>query len=160
LGPTFPTAEDSMTTEYTARLRAIVATHGFAIQHVAADQHTFGFAYTVGLSADGQGRELFAINLPPQLSQSLLNTLAQRLKGMTALPDQVTDLASVAMRLREVPTATLGVPLAVYSLVDIPVPPTVVQLIWPCAAGHWPGEIGYTHACPQDPTNLSIPPFH
>lgn len=149
-----------MSTEYAARLRAIVAQHGYAIQYVGADASTFGFAYTVGLSQNGQGRDLFAINLPPQAAQHLLNTLAKRLAGLDHIPHEISEVATVPLRLREVPTATLGVPLSVYGLLDLPVPATVVQLLWPCPAGHWPGDLGYSHPCSQDPTNLTIPPIH
>lgn len=149
-----------MTPEFTERLRAIVAKHGHAIQSVAPGESTFTFSYSVGLSADGKGRELLTIGLPPHIAQSLLNTLAERLKGLDAVPQEIADIATVPLRLREVPTATLAEPLAVFRLVDLPVPPTVIQMIWPCAHGHWPGDRDYSHPCTQDPTNLSIPPRH
>lgn len=149
-----------MTPEFTARLRAILAQHGHAIQAVGGDATTFGFSYSVGLSAGGAAKELYTIGLPPSVAQPLLNTLAERLAGADGVPDQITDVASVPLRLREIPTASLDEPLSVFRLVDLPVPDTVIQMIWPCAAGHWPGDPGYSHACPQDPTNLAIPPRH
>ncbi len=148
-----------MTPEFTARLRAILSTHGHAIQSVGGDGQTFTFSYSVGLSTAGR-KELLTIGLPPHIAQSLLNTLADRLKDLDTIPTELTDIATVPVRLREIPTATLGEPLAVYRLVDLPVPDTVVQLVWPCARGHWPGDPEYSHPCAQDPTNLSVPPRH
>lgn len=148
-----------MTPEFTARLRAILATHGHAIQSVGGDEQTFTFSYSVGLSAGGR-KELLTIGLPPHIAQSLLNTLADRLKDLDGIPAELTHIATVPVRLREIPTATLGEPLAVFRLVDLPVPPTVIQMIWPCAGGHWPGDRDYSHPCTQDPTNLSIPQRH
>lgn len=149
-----------MTREFTARLRAIVAQYGHAIQSVAGDERTFTFSYSVGLSAGGRAKELLVIGLPPHLAQPLLNTLADRLKDLEAIPEEISQIASVPMRLREIPTASLAEPLSVFRLVDLPVPDTVIQMIWPCAAGHWPGHPEYSHPCTQDPTNLAIPPRH
>lgn len=146
-------------TDYLERLRALIAEHGHAVQGVMPGERSFGFAYTVGLSQAGQ-RELLMIGLPMNAAQSLLNDIAKRLKDVQELPAEVDRIATVPLRLREVATKSLAEPLGVFTGLCLPMPATVVQVLWPCPGGFWPGEPGYSSLCPQDPTNLEPPVNH
>jgi hypothetical protein len=149
-----------MPNDYAHRLRALIDEHGHAVQHVLGDRDTFAFSYTVGLCQEGQGRELVTIGLPPGVAESLLNALAGRLATPGELPAQVSGVATVPLRLRQIPAHPLGFPLSAHRLLGVSPPAALVQVLWPCPAGHWPGDPAYSHPCPQDPLDLRKPPFH
>jgi hypothetical protein len=63
--------------QYAARLRQIIAEHGWAVQTIHGDQDDPPFSYTVGLTEAGLP-ELVIIGLPENVAGTILNMLAKR----------------------------------------------------------------------------------
>lgn len=132
--------------EYDRLCQKVIAEHGWMVQGVfprAGDEGT-PFSYTVGLTAAGLP-ELVISGLPAELAGELLNTAAHQSLTTEFTAGQVlTDAASVPLRVVEAPAAEVNVAHRLY-----PGSVRALQLVWPDAAGVFPGDPGWSHGDAQ-----------
>ncbi|MFI5775000.1 DUF4262 domain-containing protein [Streptomyces sp. NPDC051658] len=66
--------------KYVARLRGVIAEHGFAVQAVLADEGSAAYCYTVGLH-ESLGYEFVMAGLDVRAMQSVLHSVVERFSG-------------------------------------------------------------------------------
>lgn len=114
---------------------------GLAVQHVLGDATHVPYSYTVGLGRR-QHPELLLIGLPAQVADTVLVTLGRRVVSgeRIAAGDRVAGALAndveLHARLRAVDEPQLNVARAM----NLPV--VALQLLWPDAAGVYPGNLG------------------
>lgn len=132
---------------YLQQVVDLIDKHGWAVQGVFGQDHAWeAFSYTVGLTAEGLP-ELWIGSLGPTQSTPILNALAERLVTERALPaDEPVDVGySVPFRIRgpvEYSAAEAFVAGRLYDDANV----TVLQVLFPDAAGVFPDEDGYDNA--------------
>lgn len=124
-------------------LRAIIATHGWAVRLVAPRVGEAGvpFAYTVGLTAQGLP-EVIELGLPSDVGHRFLNLVAteltngRRFQAPTVVRDLTVGDQPVAF-LRAADTSDLTAAAELYGSVD------ALQLVWSDSTGRLPWEPGF-----------------
>lgn len=133
---------------YKQQCLQVIKKHGRLIQQVGVS----GWAYTVGLTKS-LGYELICTGLPPQVSHSVLNQLADKLSAAPVADDQpITELTNMPVILRTIDLATspdLHILITTAHLVGMP-PTKLRHLIWPDPAGNFPGSPDYDFPVSQD----------
>lgn len=127
---------------YDARVRGLIAEHGWAVQGVfpTTDAPGVPFAYTVGLTAQ-RLPELVIYGLAPAAAHPILNIAATRMRDEGPLTpgepvSRVIDGFDVAVREVSDPT-DLAMARRFYGAVQ------ALQLVWPDAHGRFPWHTGY-----------------
>ncbi|MFI6689480.1 DUF4262 domain-containing protein [Streptomyces sp. NPDC050485] len=75
--------------EYVARLRGVIAKHGFAVQAVLADEGSAAYCYTIGLH-ESLGYEFVMAGLDVRAMQSVIHSVVERFSGSSG---PVADVA-------------------------------------------------------------------
>lgn len=126
---------------YLDQVRATIAEHEWAVQGVLADDKPF--SYTVGMTPHNRP-ELVVVGLPHRMAQEILNRSAVRHMSSEILPGQTVDIDfSVQFRVALAPTDAPDRPLGVARRLYGPDKVRAIQLLWPNAAGAYPGEEGW-----------------
>lgn len=126
---------------YLDRCRALIAEHGWMVQGVfpTVDEPGPGFAYTVGLTANGRP-ELVVSGLGYEQGGAILNAAARRHLADELRPGMVVEgIASVPFTVVAAPHAEIGMVRNLYG--DRA---EAVQLVWPDRGGNYPGDPGWT----------------
>ena len=131
----------SFKVEYVARLRAVIAEHGFAVQAVLGGADLAPYCYTVGLH-QSRGYELVMVGLDIRVMQSVMHSIVERLAGSGAPSRTVPldGLLSGGYQLLMRPVDSLdefSMLRAVYGR-DVVVP--YWQAVWPDRDGFFPTE--------------------
>jgi hypothetical protein len=145
--------------DYIAKLDAIIARNGYAVQGVMANPP---LSYTVGLTDFGLP-ELVMIGVPIQAMQAIINDAVARMQSNGAfMAGQLqSELANFPLRIDAVHfSQILG---RLYMLLGYekrqgrnPKDLKVLQLVWPSQRGFYPDEAGYDMA-PEGQPLLSLP---
>ncbi|WP_307839660.1 DUF4262 domain-containing protein [Streptomyces sp. MBT49] len=128
-------------TEYVARLREIIAEHGFAVQAVLADEGSAAYCYTVGLH-ESLGHEFVMAGLDVRAMQGVLHSVVELFAGSSGpVAGEVLDgLLANGFRLLMRPVESLE-PFAMLRAVygrDTAVP--YWQAVWPDRDGVFPTD--------------------
>lgn len=146
--------------DFAESVRKIIRTHGHAVLHVATSPLRYGFSYTLGL-ADGGRPEMFIVARPTALAQQMLNEATVSLiKHPLEGQGDAREICGHPVRIVEIETARFAAELKAFPMLGRPVPGKMLQVVWACAAGKFPGEDQYSHACGQDMTCLELPRVH
>ena len=125
--------------EYVARLRGVIAEHGFAVQAVLADESSAAYCYTVGLH-ESLGHEFVMAGLDVRAMQGVLHSVIERFAGSSGpVSGEVLDgLLANGFQLLMRPVESLdpfSMLRAVYGR-EIAVP--YWQAVWPDRDGVFP----------------------
>ncbi|WP_328373799.1 DUF4262 domain-containing protein (plasmid) [Streptomyces sp. NBC_00445] len=136
-----PVSPPDFMTEYVARLRAVIAEHGFAIQPVLADERSADYCYTIGLHKS-LGHEFVMTGLDVRVMQGVLHSVVERFAGSTGpVVGEVLDgLLANGFQLLMRPVESLE-PFAMLRAVygqEIAVP--YWQAVWPDRHGVFPTD--------------------
>jgi hypothetical protein len=128
-------------TEYVARLRDVIAEHGFAVQPVLADEDSVAYCYTVGLH-ESLGHEFVMAGLDIRVMQGVLHSVVGRFAGSSGpVAGEVLDgLLADGFQLLMRPVESLE-PFAMLRAVyggEIAVP--YWQAVWPDRDGVFPTD--------------------
>jgi hypothetical protein len=138
--------------EYDEQLMANIAAHGWHFVHVAAEENSPPFVFTIGLFEKRNHPEIILMGLPPQAAHGILNVLMVKIFGggermePFARHDDVTETFPITF----VPVAFehyeeyLGYANWYYG--SLPGPYPALQLVWPDKSGKFPWEPGYEEA--------------
>ncbi|WP_327740421.1 DUF4262 domain-containing protein (plasmid) [Streptomyces nojiriensis] len=127
--------------EHVARLRGIIAEHGFAVQAVSADEGSAPYCYTVGLH-ESLGHEFVMAGLDVWAMQAVLHSVVERFAGSSGpVPGEVLDgLLANGVQLLMCPVQSLE-PFAMLREVygrEAAVP--YWQAVWPDRDGVFPTD--------------------
>ncbi|OLO26080.1 hypothetical protein PZ61_0236340 [Streptomyces sp. MNU77] len=136
-----PVCPPDFMTEYVARLRSVIAEHGFAVQAVMADENSAAYCYTVGLH-ESLGREFVMAGLDVRTMQGVLHSVVERFTGSSGpVAGEVLDgLLANGFQLLMRPVESLK-PFAMLRAVygrEIAVP--YWQAVWPDRDGIFPTD--------------------
>lgn len=147
--------------DFAESIRKIIREHGHVVLHTAPQPGRYGFSYTVGRS-DGDQPELLSVGMHAALAHHVLNAAVVSLlqRPMQGPGPSPRVLNGHRVRIVEVATEGFAAQLRSYPMIGRVVPKTMLQVIWACAAGKFPGEDQYSAACEQDMTRLEIPRVH
>lgn len=142
----------TVTDDTEAFIRDCIADPGWSVQLVSAGDTSAqpAFAYTIGLFHNFKHAELIVLGLRTELMHSMLNTVAQRVKGgqIFAVGDRLNEvIGGFEVTLREVlhPAsfkAHVGYALWFYGSGSFP----LLQLVWPDQQARFPGQPGTSEA--------------
>jgi hypothetical protein len=135
--------------EMLGRLAEMVSRSGWALQGVFGDTVESVFTYTVGLTEAGLP-ELWLGSLDPRQAGAVLNGLAvmhlaAAADGGLPVGEPVDCEFSVRFRLRGPVQARAGETFAAFQMYGEEAV-SLLQVLWPDAAGKYPDEWGYDHA--------------
>lgn len=128
-------------TEYVARLRSVIAEHGFAVQAVLAGENSAAYCYTIGLH-ESLGHEFVMAGLDIRTMQSVLHCVVERFAGSSGpVAGEVLDgVLANGFQLLMRPVESLQ-PFAILRAVygkEIAVP--YWQAVWPDRDGIFPTD--------------------
>lgn len=134
---------DDAIQEYVEEARSLIATYGWAVQHVPGGASQPPFTYTIGLKATHGHPELFVAGLPDEIAARIVNEVGERIR----------DGATFAAYGR------YGGILTAYDVIMLPIPEAstrdefvlarrlypdltfdALQIAWPDADGRFPWE--------------------
>lgn len=147
--------------DFAESIRKIIREHGHVVLHTAPQADRYGFSYTVGRTDGGQP-ELLTVGMHAGLAHRRLNAAVASLlkRPMQGPGPELRELEGHPARIVEVSTEAFAAELRSYPMVDRVVPTTMLQVIWACAAGKFPGEDQYSATCEQNMARLEIPRVH
>ncbi|WP_030383013.1 MULTISPECIES: DUF4262 domain-containing protein [unclassified Streptomyces] len=136
-----PVCPPDFMTEYVARLRAVIAEHGFAVQPVLGDESIADYCYTIGLHKS-LGHEFVMTGLDVRVMQGVLHSVVERFAGSCGpVAGEVLDgLLADGFQLLMRPVESLE-PFAMLRAVygkEIAVP--YWQAVWPDRDGVFPTD--------------------
>ncbi|WP_234315848.1 DUF4262 domain-containing protein [Streptomyces sp. NRRL F-5527] len=136
-----PVCPPDFMTAYVARLRAVIAEHGFAVQPVLADESSAAYCYTVGLH-ESLGHEFVMAGLDVRVMQGVLHSVVERFAGSSGpVAGEVLDgVLANGFQLLMRPVESLepfGMLRAVYGG-EVAVP--YWQAVWPDRDGIFPTD--------------------
>lgn len=147
--------------DFAEGIRKIIAQHGFAVLHVAPEASRYGYSLTAGL-ADAGGHELLMVGAAQNKAHAMLNAAVLALaktpwKGRVR---EVKDLAGHRAQIVQIEPASLAVDFPVYRTLERAMPQTMLQVLWACQDGRFPGDPQYTALCAQNIGALDVPALH
>nr|WP_237540421.1 DUF4262 domain-containing protein [Streptomyces sp. SID4917] len=80
-----PVCPPDFVAEYAARLRGVIAEHGFAVRAVRADESSAAYCCTVGLH-ESLGHEFVMAGLDIRAMQGVIHSVIERFAGSSRLP--------------------------------------------------------------------------
>jgi hypothetical protein len=128
--------------------RDLIAEHGWSLQTVLGDEHSYGFTYTVGLTAKGLP-ELLLDTLAPRQAGPVLNACADHMveHGPLEVPDPSVLLRlpdwSVPFRLHGPIDPQAAEAFLALRFAEDPGEVRLLQVLWPDEEGRYPGDDGY-----------------
>ncbi|MGC0379802.1 DUF4262 domain-containing protein [Streptomyces sp. SAI-129] len=136
-----PVCPPDFMTAYVARLRGVIAEHGFAIQPVLGDESSAAYCYTIGLH-ESLGCEFVMAGLDVRVMQGLLHSLIERFAGSSGPVDgeALDGVLANGFQLLMRPVTSLepfSMLRAVYGQ-ETAVP--YWQAVWPNSAGIFPTD--------------------
>lgn len=128
------------------KLLANVATHGWHVLGVFADENSPGFTYSIGMYHTLGHPEILIMGLKPTIAHPLINNMGDAIRlGRVYSPGSAYEdiaqgfpLAFVSLD-RKYYRKYLGYALWFYQSFDFP----VLQCVWPDKAGKFPWDAGY-----------------
>lgn len=138
--------------QYAARLRQVIAEHGWAVQTVHGDLIDPSFSYTVGLTEAGLP-ELIIVGLPERTAGLILNQLARRALEKELDVGQKCELpngdGSLSYLIGSVSPANVRKYLKIAAVLYDRNRIRSLQVIWPSKEGLFPGDEGWRLARAQ-----------
>ncbi|MBS7671593.1 DUF4262 domain-containing protein [Croceicoccus gelatinilyticus] len=139
--------------EYAAKIDALVAKHGIAVQFVFGERGEVPFTYSVGRAEKGKS-ELLVNSLPFDAAQYLVNEMVRILdeRGTEPTHGEIIDLGHIKVRFDLAPgaekthafQAVARLARALKLPDDRPTPPfETYQIVWPDKEGRFPDDAGY-----------------
>lgn len=156
-----PESEDGRPAAWADQVTATVREHGWMVAMIPGDEHSPGFAYTIGLRHSLGTPELAMFGLPIDVMHALLNDVGALIReGAPTADGSVVDglLASgLPLTLRDVDSrwyrAFFGQAIRFHGA-----PFPVRQVVWPGRSGAFPWQDGFDEAWRERQPALWIPP--
>lgn len=140
---------------YIEKCRRMVAEHGHIIQSVPGAAGTPSFSYSVGLTLKRRP-EFIVIGFEPGLASAVINGIAKLSEDQEiTVGADIEGLASVPIRVRELPLELAMAHCRVIAPVLGQTPDRILQIIWPDTRGHFPHEPEYRHLIRQSLDELT-----
>lgn len=157
--------------EYAAKIDALVAEHGIAVQFVFGEGGEVPFTYSVGRAEKGKS-ELLVNSLPFDAAKYLVNEMNRILdeRGTEPAHGEIIDLGHIKVRFDLAPgaenthvfQAKARLARALNLPDNKPTPPfETYQIVWPDTEGNFPDDAGYAaDKFPQPLYSKQYPPKH
>ena len=127
-----------------------IMTVGHQVRAIFGTAETPGFAYSVGRCVFGKSEILITGSLPPRTQMWLVNNAAELMDAGDLKVGEECDKLMEGYSVRVVQVRDLE-EAEMFGATNLDPNATAVQIIWPDAAGRFPGDTGYEYGDDAQP---------